>query len=172
MGMNWKIIERKFDGTNLLVDIECDPSNDPLRQFIGGVGVSLYRMPEFLDSVVQSEGFVMEFAISQPYSVMDWEDIRDANGIKEGEVRIYHEVYGSMNLSEELYHKIVYDFCKKILEVYRNNPATLEDYEKHRERRIEADSFDKEFYLHSDPNWVIAMQDGIKKLEEKIKGMS
>jgi hypothetical protein len=140
--MDYLIISNPPYTNTVKIGLKLSPENEPLKFFLSGT--KLHRFPELLESAVLPDGFVNEVSLYRPYEVMDSEDIQNANGIKEGEAEIYHQIFGSTNINHSSFNKILFDYAVKLLEVYHSSKEVPD-------------------------GWAEEMKAGIKKLKEKIE---
>jgi hypothetical protein len=147
--ISWKIYNRRFDGTDLMVDIEINPYNAPLRYSLYQVWHNNY--PEFVSDVANSTSTGYEFVHFRFFNDIDWEDqlwVKNFRGheLKKGEVFIVNDVVEEQAIIEEqIFNKIVFDFASELLKVYAN---------------------DKKLPF----NWSNEMKDALEKLKNKILG--
>ena len=124
MHMNWLIENKRFGMTDLMVAIDFEPKNDPLRYFIYSIGIDILDYPKFLNSFSSSKSYYTHVSSLRFYKDLDWEDIEGLSkvgGIIEGEITISHEVYGETVLKESVFRQLIIDYAGKLLEVYKNN---------------------------------------------------
>ncbi|MGB4775659.1 MAG: hypothetical protein WBP45_10825 [Daejeonella sp.] len=143
--MEYKIIYNPNYTDVVKIGLIIQPDNDPLKFFLSGV--NLKNFPELIEYVSGSNSWGQEFISIRFFNDMDWEDKAELNkigGIKEGEVSVYHQIMGGNTvLKEQLFDKILFDYSTKLLEVYKEDRTLPE-------------------------NWVFKMEEGLKKLKEKI----
>lgn len=124
------------------IGILLAPDNETLRFFLASLRVQ--KFPNYIASASKSNGFGEENASVKYFNEMDWED-KDGLDIKESDVNIY--VYdGNSNeivVNENLFDRILYDYSKKLLEVYTSDKSLRQ-------------------------NWALEMDEGLTKLKEKI----
>jgi hypothetical protein len=140
--MDYLIISNPPYTNTVKIGLKLSPENEPLKFFLSGT--KLHRFPELLESAILPDGFVNEVSLYRPYEVMDWEDIQNAKGIKEGEAEIYHQIFGSTNINQNIFNKILFDYSVKLFEVYHKSKEVPD-------------------------GWAEEMEAGIKKLKEKIE---
>lgn len=140
--MNWSFKINKNLRTGL--EIEFTPEQELLSVFFHSLKIE--NIPTILSHVVKSTGYGQEFIGLLFYKEMDWED-KEGLQIEEGEVSIYHQEFGETVLKESLLDKILFDYCYKLLEIYRG---------------VEILS----------PTWEEEMEEGLRKLKLKIESQS
>ncbi|WP_139278047.1 hypothetical protein [Pseudozobellia thermophila] len=118
------IENKRFDMTDLMVTIDFEPKNDPLRYFLSSIGV--FNYPKFLDSFSSSKSYYTHVSSLRFYKDLDWEDLEELSevgGIKEGEITISHEVYGETVLKEAVFKELILDYSQALLETYKNDSS-------------------------------------------------
>ncbi len=133
--MDYLIISNPPYTSTVKIGLKLSPENEPVKFFLSGT--KLNRFPDLLESAILRDGFVNEVSLYQPYEVMDWEDIQNAKGIKEGEAEIYHQVFGSSIIKQVIFNKILLDYATKLVEVYHDNKETPEDWTETMNAEIE-----------------------------------
>ncbi len=143
--MNYQIILNPPYTNTVKIGLKLSPENEPLKFFLSST--KLNRFPELIESTILPDGFVNEISLYRPYEVMDWEDIQNAKGIKKDEAEIYHQVFGSTNIQQSIFRKILFDYTTKLLEVYHDSKEVSKE-------------------------WSSEMEAAIKKLKQKIESQA
>ena len=120
--MKWFIDNKRFDMTDLMINIEFLPENKPLRYFLSGV--NLIKYPNLLNSTFNQDDFYLSSMSLRFYKNLDWEDLQELDqkgNIKEDELVVYHEVYGDVIIKESLFSHILVDYSSKLIEAYKDD---------------------------------------------------
>lgn len=123
--MDYLIISNPPYTSTVKIGLKLSPENEPVKFFLSGT--KLNRFPDLLESAILRDGFVNEVSLYRPYEVMDWEDIQNAKGIKEGEAEI-NPVHGETLIDEVLFLRILHDYATKLLEVYQMSSELSESW--------------------------------------------
>ncbi|MFA0963104.1 hypothetical protein AB9P05_14965 [Roseivirga sp. BDSF3-8] len=141
--MKYQILQERYNQASHNIRIIFKPENEVLNAFFSTLRIN--KTPSLLDKISNSENYYQELMSLRFYKNLDWEELEELleiGGIKEGEVAIYHEVYGEITLNESIFKQLVLDYSQELLEVYRND-SSLPD------------------------SWDIQMTNGIIKLKNK-----
>ena len=162
----WKIFDKPANETILNLDFSIEPPDDRVRVVI--IGVFPYRFAELVDNLAREIGYYQEFLAINLYSEMDWEDRARAKGMKEDELELFLEFDGSSYIKEEIFCRFVYDYASKMLAVYRDHAAIQADYARWLAGKTAPDNGLRQYFLHYNPNWALAMEEGLHQLKQKI----
>jgi hypothetical protein len=164
--MTWKIFDKPTNGSVLNLDFSIKPPNDVLWVVI--TGIFAYRYVEMVDNLAKDIGYYEEFLAVNLYSEMDWEDRARAKGMQEDEVQLFLEFNGVSYVKEAFFCRVVYDYASKLLTVYRNHEEIQADYTRWLIRKQAPDNTLRQYFLHFNSNWTIAMEEGLLQLKKKI----
>lgn len=117
--MKYKIIDFPKYTNAVSIGLEIEPENEPLKYFFSSV--KLENMPVVLGNVINSVGFSEEKAGVIYYDDLDGYDISTGQGFESSQVRIYHEVFGDTLVETKLFEKILYDYCIKLIDKYKDD---------------------------------------------------
>ncbi len=164
--MTWTIFNKPANATVHNLDFLVEPANDIMRSVIADIFV--YRFPEVVYNLANNSGHYQEFLAINLYSEMDWEDKARARGIQEDEVQLYHECDGSTLVKEESFYRFIYDYASELLIVYHDQVEIQADYTRWLTWRQAPNDGLRQYYLHYNNNWAIAMVEGLHLLKQKI----
>ena len=121
--MDWKIITNSNEVSGGL-DIILTPKNEVLRFSI--LQFKPINLVELLNNILNSETAGIEYATIYNLKEMDWEDKAWAkrvkgNELKEGELFLVHDITGEAIIEENIFCKILYDYCKVLLGVHKED---------------------------------------------------
>lgn len=124
--MKWIIKNERFDMTDLMVSVNFEPQNKPLRYFLSGI--NLTNLPGLLDSLMNNKGYYEPYLSVRFFEELDWEDLEDFPNISKGKVLISHEVYGDSILDKLLFFKLIQEYSLKIIEIYGDDEDLVENW--------------------------------------------
>lgn len=163
--MKYKISSSKKDSLPFNLSIEFESDEEVLNTFFQN---NSYYYPELLYSVVNSDGFVTEFSSYIPYAVLDSEDFVNNQGFEPDEIKI-RVYFGETILLSSIFNLLLYEYSVHLLEVYGSDHQLQDVYSKWLEKQTAKEYYNREYYLKFNPNWALAMEEGIKKLKEKMQ---
>lgn len=119
--MEFIIINNPSYADSIDVGLELTPDDEVLRLFLVAIGKR--HILEFLTSMSDSKGFVLENASLAFFNELDWEDIEGLDylgGIREGQICIYlyDGVQNETIIDELLFKKIFKEYLNEFLNRY------------------------------------------------------
>ena len=147
--MDWKIITNSNEVSGGL-DIRLTPKNDVLRFTI--LQFRPIDLVKLLNNILKSKTTGIEYTAIYNLKEMDWEDKTWAKRVKgsdleEGELFLTHEVIGETIIEESIFCNILYDYCKVLLSVYKDDKdlpqewfLKMEDFLVNLKHRIDFES--------------------------------
>lgn len=129
--MDYRIVRNPKYTNSVKVGVVTSPDNEPLKFILSGV--SLKNLVNFLSCVHNSEAYTQENIIVSPFSSMDWESKAEASKVKgseveEGDISLWHCVFGESIVEENLFRDIVKDYTEMIIRVYRDERSLGEKW--------------------------------------------
>ncbi|TCI93043.1 hypothetical protein [Tenacibaculum sp. M341] len=122
--------------------IVLKPENDALKYFL--LGTPIEKIAQFIKFLLNSEGGGGdEVSYLETYSNLDRGDFATGNCFNKDEVKVIHDVYGTLVLKEKLFCAIFYEFGLNVLE-------------KNKDKKVLNNQWEKE------------MKEGLVKLKEKF----
>ena len=162
--MKWTISNRLSNPDCENLDIKFDPYDEIVYAFFNGTRAC--NFPALLNDAVLEKLFGTGMVGVKYYHELDYEDFSANDIFSEDEVRLSHQLWGESVMNKQLFFEILYDYADKHFIAYRYNMQLQKSYSQWLE--MELRSLWDEGYKLLNPNWGIAMQEGLAKLKAKI----
>lgn len=162
--MKYTINRKRIEGGIFNLRIEFDPVDEVLGAFFQN---SSWCFPDLLCRVASSTGFASEFSNYIPYSALDSEDFDTGQAFEKDEVKI-RVYFGEVILNSSVFDFMLYEYAMALLEVYGDDTDLQRRFEIYLKPLTAESYWNRDHYLKLNPNWKLAMRDGIDRLKEKM----
>lgn len=162
--MKWTISNRISDPIRGNLGIKFDPYDEIVYAFF--IGTNVYYFPALLNDAVHEKLFGTGMVGVMFYTDLSYDDYAANEIFTEDEVRLSHQLWGDSVIDKQLFFDILYEYADKHFTAYRYNMELQKSYSQWLEREL--DSLWDSGYKLLNPNWGIAMQEGLARLKAKI----
>lgn len=162
--MKWTISNRLSDPILENLGIQFDPPDEIAYAFF--IGINVYYFPALLNDAVLEKLFGTRMVGVKYYHELDYDDFASNEIFAEDEVCLSHQLWGYTIMNKCLFFEILYEYAEKHFIAYRYNMQLQKSYSQWLE--MELRSLWDDGYKQLNPNWGMAMQEGLAKLKAKI----
>jgi hypothetical protein len=126
--MEWKIVNKKLDMSNVDIYVETSPV---VKYFFAEIQPA--NLPMLLSQVISNKMYSEGLASIRFFHELDWEDIdalSSIGGIKDGEVYISHDSYGDIVIKDVIFYQILLEYTSKVYTVNESTGKFSESWGK------------------------------------------
>ena len=162
--MKWTISDKVSNSTIENLEIKFDPPDEIAYAFFNGTNV--YYFPALLNDAVLEKLFGTGMVGVMYYHELSADDFASGEIFNEDEVGLSHQNWGFSVMNKRLFFEILYEYADKHLTAYRYNMQLQKSYSQWLEWELK--SLWDSGYTLLNPNWALAMQEGLARLKAKI----